>query len=314
MPQRKKGAEMKTKKDRSRKLLCLGLAVMISGIFSFFALAEEIKPGEGTVSLIDMETEEAETSSSTDTTADPAADETDDITGNEPFAPEELLGDDLIDNLETTIIGKDDRVKVKNPKKYPYSAICRFDGKYNCGCTWEGSGFMISRNTLLTAAHCLVCQKHNQWAYALTFYFGFKNYSDYLYCYNSSWNAYVYTFFPNGYTDQNDWGYVKFNSNVGDTTGWFGLRPLSDEKITSGKYTFAGYRNGKLKKNKGKLRVKDSTRMWMDMDTKRGNSGGPVFDSDNYAVGLFTTYYDDANSGIRVTKQMISELEKAGAF
>lgn len=222
---------------------------------------------------------------------------------SEPSAPTEV---------ERTILGSDDRVRVNDPRQYPFSAIARFDVTAECGCNWECTGFMVTRDTMMTAAHCLVCDDHNKWATNITFYFGYRSRHDYLYKYNTYWTAYVGTMFPNGYTSVNDWGYVHFNENVGDTTGWFGMRYPSDSELESGWYTVAGYRNGELKYDTGSVRVMDADRMWVDADVLPGNSGSPVFDSENYAVGIWTTYYDNANSGFRLSGKTRNKLVAEG--
>ena len=140
-------------------LLALSIALTVC------AWAEEDDGGEGILYFPD----EART--------DLAVSDTD-LSSVEPFVP---------DTLEKVIVGKDDRVKVKKPKQYPYSAICYMDGKYECGCRWTGTGFMVSENTLLTCAHLLVCKEHGKWAKKMTFYFGYKNRKNYLYRYKSTW-------------------------------------------------------------------------------------------------------------------------------
>ena len=74
----------------------------------------------------------------------------------------------------------------------------------------------------------------------------------------------------------------------------------------------AGYRDKKLKYDVGGLRVMDSDRMWVDMDVLPGNSGSPIYDSDNYAVGIWTTYYDNANSGFRINSKVLDKLRAEG--
>ena len=61
--------------------------------------------------------------------------------------------------LEKTVFGRDDRVDIY-ASAYPYSAIANMVVKAQCGCSWSGTGFMISNNHMLTAAHCLVCTTH----------------------------------------------------------------------------------------------------------------------------------------------------------
>ena len=269
-----------------KRIILVLLALLLA--LSPCALCEEDDGGEGAINLIEEQDSFANAGS---------------LSLSEPFTP---------DGLEKTILIGDDRVTVKKTKQYPYSAIANITGKFSCGCPTQSTGFMVTRNTLLTAAHCLVCQKHNKWAKKLTFYFGYKSNKNYLYRYKSHWEAYVGTLFPNGYTSENDWAYVVFDKDVGDKTGWFGLKNLSDSELESGTFTVAGYRDKKLKYDVGGLRVMDSDRMWVDMDVLPGNSGSPIYDSDNYAVGIWTTYYDNANSGFRINSKVLDKLRAEG--
>ncbi len=213
---------------------------------------------------------------------------------SEPFIPEDV---------EKHIIGKDDRITVRNPRTYPYSAIAYMVIKMKCGCSITGTGFMVDKRKMLTAAHCLICQKHNKWAKTIDFYFGYKKGGGQLYKYSGTWNAYCATSFPNGYTDVNDWAFIRLEKDVGNKTGWFGRRYLNDADLTKEYYYVAGYKDGVLKYDVGKLRVLDQGRMWVDMDVLPGNSGSPVYDSDGYAVGIWTTYWEDgSNSGIRLNR------------
>lgn len=104
--------------------------------------------------------------------------------------------------LSTHIIGNDDRVTIKNTMNYPYSAIGYIEATMTCGCNWTGTGFMVGRRGMLTAAHCLVCQKHGAYASYANFYFGLTPNSggfSYQYTYQGSYTFWVGTTFRNGY-------------------------------------------------------------------------------------------------------------------
>ena len=273
-----------------KRIIALLLALlMLAG----WALAEEEEAGRGVIVFPEEELAASDGTEKLPPESAPSA----------PSAPMEP---------NRTILGSDDRIRVGDTWQYPYSAIAYIVGKYGCGCRWYSSGFMVTRDTLMTAAHCLVCQEHNQWATNMTFYFGYISDNSYFYKYDTDWTAYVGTMFPDGYTSVNDWGFVHFKYDVGDSTGWFGMRFLNDSDLESGWYTVAGYRDGQLKYDTGPVFVIDADRMWIDADIMPGNSGCPVFDSENYAVGLFTTYYDNANSGFRLNSKIRDKLVADG--
>ena len=113
-----------------------------------------------------------------------------DIYEMEPFIPEDMIseGSDNSDEIiEDAIFGNDGRVKVIKPYKYPFSTIANMVVTAKCGDSWCGTGFMVSRDRLLTAAHVLVCPRHNAWATHIDFYFGYQNKNKYLYHYRGKW-------------------------------------------------------------------------------------------------------------------------------
>lgn len=271
-----------------KKFLAYLLACLL--LMTCCALAEEeeeiMEPGEGTIVFADG------SDAAADAAVYAAAEELN--TPADSYVPEDV---------ERCIIGKDNRITISDTRQYPFSAIAFMEMKMKCGCRWTGTGFMVDKDKLMTAAHCMICQKHNKWASGITFHFGYRKGKRDFYTYNGHWEAWCGTDFANGYTDVNDWAVVKFSKKVGDKTGWFGRRVLSDKELKNGYYSVAGYKDGILKYDFGKLRVIDNSRMWVDMDVLPGNSGSPIYDSDYYAVGIWTTYYDDivANSGMRIT-------------
>ena len=259
----------------------------ISMTLSFAALAEA--PGEGEVILFEP--------------GEGVSDVLPEESESAPFIPE---------SMEKTIFGKDDRVLVNNPSAYPYSAIARLVVTGECGDTWNGTGFMVNKDRMLTASHCLVCTKHGKWAKAITFYFGYKSDKNYLYCYNGRWTAWAGNLFSDKtYSIAGDYGCIRFAKNVGDVTGWLGSRwNLPDSTLSSTYCYYAGYRDGVLRYDSGLPWTLDSEHIGFLMDTQPGNSGGPVFDSSYYAVGIIIAENDSYNVGYRMTNAVKERLDK----
>ena len=203
------------------------------------------------------------------------------------------------DNLEKAIFGKDNRKTVKNTSQYPYSAIALMLVEGECGDCWNGTGFMVSSRCLLTAAHCLVCTKHGKWAKSIDFYFGYNNSRNYLYYYSGPWHAWAGDTFPNKYYRINsDYGVVKLYKDVGNITGWFGIK--WNASTSEKKLEVAGYRYGILKYARGKVKVLGNNHLTYKIDTVQGNSGGPIFDSSYYAYGINIAESPKTNYGYRL--------------
>ena len=184
------------------------------------------------------------------------------------------------DRLNKVVIGEDDRIQVFDTAEYPFSAIANMKVTGECGENWECTGFMVGKNFLLTAAHCMYCPEHQKWAQNVTFYFGYKSNSNCLMKYTGGWNAVVGTTFPEGYDFSgmsDDWCYVKLEKNVGEETGWLSFRCAADSEINEQGYVVAGYRNNRLKYCYGEATVSDDHLILFDADDQPGNSGGPIF-------------------------------------
>ena len=270
-----------------RRCFSLFLAVILLLCTVPLSLAEE-EDGEGTVTVIDHTDDDL-----------PAEME---LVETEPFIPFDQ---------DKTVFYPDGRTTVKSPSKYPYSAIAYLDVRGECGCSWTGSGFMVNSDRLLTAAHCLVCTKHSKWAKKITFYFGYKSSRNYLYKYTGRWYAYAGNLFRDKeYTTDWDYGCIKLDKKVGNKVGWFGTRwGLSDDALDLKFYYLAGYRDGTLKYDAGYVDVLSSQHIKYKMDTQPGYSGGPVYSSDYYAVGINIAENSSYNIGYRLTKYVKNDLD-----
>jgi len=230
---------------------------------------------------------------------------------SEPFIPE---------NVEKAVFGADDRKSV-NPAQYPYSAIAYMCVEASCGCGWTGTGFMVSRYGLMTAAHCIVCTTHGKTANKITLYFGYRSSKDYSYHYNGATTYWYGTDFKNadgtyGYNGHTAWdyAYVLLQSPMGDKTGWFGTQARSDSHIKQDVYEVAGYRDGVLKTSKGMLTPHNDKELKYNIDTEPGYSGCPVFDATNYAVAINVAHTSTHNFARRIDIPLKVEMRKNGLF
>jgi V8-like Glu-specific endopeptidase len=212
------------------------------------------------------------------------------------------------------VIGSDDRTTVSDTYQYPYSAIAYMVVHARCGCTWSGTGFMVRPTILLTAAHCVVCDKHHKTADDIRFYFGYQPNGDYAYEYCDRFEYHYGTDFPGGYTDKNmkwDYAVVKLMHDVGNETGYFGVSVKSDSSFNKKTYTSAGYCDGILKYCSGLTTVRNNNLIDTTADTERGNSGGPIFKNDMAsAINIAEDNDRTKNYGCRITNEVFDLIDE----
>ena len=92
--------------------------------------------------------------------------------------------------------------------------------------------------------------------------------------------------------------------------GWFGTRwGLSDDALDLKFYYLAGYRDGTLKYDAGYVDVLSSQHIKYKMDTQPGYSGGPIYSSDYYAIGINIAENSSYNIGYRLTTTVKKDLD-----
>lgn len=220
----------------------------------------------------------------------------------------------------------DDRQIVSNPTLSPYYAIVQLKMEFSNGETFVGTGFMISEDTLLTAAHCLYSENEKTLrTNRVTVYAG-RNGSSYT---TTTTAATMYT--DTQYTEygddyEYDYAILTLNSSIGQTTGWLGLyaSPLTGF-YTGRSILTAGYPTDKtgtlantMWRSAGTIQSVESLKFAHTADTMGGQSGSPIYynnTSNGYvALGIHVGAYENGtiNYGKRITVTLFDWLESEG--
>jgi V8-like Glu-specific endopeptidase len=241
--------------------------------------------------------------------------------------PSESLASPVAALAQPLIVWPDDRQPQRANTEYPFSAIVHLaelglpDG-YEGG----GTGAMIGRSTLLTAAHVFWdgsnFREFDAWPGvdiedADPTPFGSFSCYGVIIAAESGWPA-------------NDYAVVDFkspnydcNDAPGDSTGWMGLNALDDAALSNATAHLYGYPLDddhpypQLWGMAGTLLPPFPDLLRWDMDQSSGQSGSPiyVFDGAGYpdvvavtskGVGDFGAY---ENRGPRVTKQLLANVD-----
>lgn len=212
-----------------------------------------------------------------------------------------------------SVIGEDLRDEITNTTSSPYYAIAYLNVTFSNNKTYRGTGFMISKNVMLTAGHNLYEEGYS--VTNITAYFGRSG--DYMPKTATASTFYLDTKYTGSEVDW-DYGIIVFNENVGNTTGWFGLHAnTGTSSIGTSTVRVTGYPSDlpgrKMWTDTGTVSSITSYRFKHNADTYKGNSGSPTYFYNstygNQVVGIHT---HGGNYSRRITMTLFDWLEDQG--
>lgn len=202
-------------------------------------------------------------------------------------------------------IGEDNRVKVSNTSLYPYSAVCYMEVSYQGTSEISiGTAFMVGDNIALTAAHCIYEEGYS--VKEVKVWPGKDGYGLWNNPFGTAEQVTVFSpnWGPGNYADENDWAIIVLDDDIGNSTGWFGFEwQHADAKNRT--LTISGYpvSDRYYQYTASDMVVElNQYHILHRIDTGEGQSGAPLYNSDNIVYGIHTQGYDNSrNMANRIT-------------
>lgn len=208
-----------------------------------------------------------------------------------------------------SVIGSDGRKKVSNTKAYPYSAICYIEIDWPDGSTGLGTAWMIYSDIAITAGHCVYSSEHGGWAEKIKLWPGKDGFGLWNNPYGTTETTTLHA--ASQWTEsedgEHDWAVLELEDDIGNKTGWFGLGWTSAD-LTGTNVTISGYpgehRYYQYEMSDKITRCSTNKLFYNVIDTSEGQSGSPIYTSDNIAYGIHChgVNGNNENSGTRITE------------
>lgn len=224
---------------------------------------------------------------------------------------------------QESIIGADQRVRINPTTTYPARATALITFNTPQGAS-RCTGWLINANTVATAGHCVGPGSGGQF-YPVSSYriFPGRNGTASPYGSCTAKRLYSVTGWVNQGKDDFDYGAIKLNCNVGNTTGWYGYfwqsaSLLGLPTIING---YPGDKPLTQWQSTDRVRVNQTRRTFYQNDTVGGMSGAPVWYNRSgagcsgvcaMAIHAYGVYngppFSTNNHGTRITQQVFNNL------
>lgn len=210
--------------------------------------------------------------------------------------------------------GEDTRRQVTDTTVSPFKRIVKISSSLG-GCT----GWMIGAHHVATAGHCVFNRDTDVWATNVTVRPGQDGTErPFGTCgARKLYSVLGWTWFGNR---DYDYGAIKLDCEIGSTIGWFGWFWQS-ASFNGERITVTGYPGdkppGTMWTASGTVQSSETMRLFYQVDTENGESGGPVYQNRSpdapycqywCAIAIHTTGNSTENGSTRITKEVNDNL------
>jgi len=215
------------------------------------------------------------------------------------------------------VIGRDDRIQIKNTRSYPWRAVCSLIITARDGSRWIGTGWLVGYRTVITAGHCVYMHSRGGWVRSIEVIPG-RNGT------NKPFGSGVSTSFCSvtGWTKKkkrsHDYAaiFLPRSFPIGKRVGYFGYANLGYFSLLRLKVNLSGYPGDKPRGTQWwhcrRIKFVTSRTLVYNIDTAGGQSGAPVWRLKNgkrHVVGIHTNGSSSGNSATRITKPVFKNIK-----
>ena len=231
-----------------------------------------------------------------------------------------LLEHDRVEPTDVTlfvdgVFGPDTRERILSTTTSGARMTVWLRGEFPSGDKFTCSGFMLGPRTVGTAGHCVHSAEKGGWVKSMLVMPAANGSTR---PFGESWAIEVFS--AAGWTrdadGRFDFGALTLESDIGTSTGTFGMRDENDAVLTRYPFSITGYPGdkpaGTMWLSTGTITAVDARRVYFSIDVTHGNSGGPVWGrttSNEYIVlGIVSGGNDRINTGVRVNQPVIDQF------
>ncbi len=219
-----------------------------------------------------------------------------------------------------TIIGEDDRIRVRNTEAFPWCMICSLKIFGVDGNVWFGTGWIAGPQTVITAGHC-VYHQHNLggWAERVVVVPAqdddeqpFGTFESHSFSTTKAWKEAAEA--------SRDIAAIHLAEPLPEELGHFAFSDMPDQKLNNQRVNTSGYPRNKGGGNQmwhGRDRICQVflEEIYYETDTEKGQSGAPVYllqsDKTPLVVGIHAYGLrpnTGGNSATRINAQVFALL------